>query len=361
MKEHDDSEIFEFIYRIERQLIFIYFNCRNRLNLKIIKTVEQRVQEQMISNSKYQPVIYVKGVQKSFKTVQAVKGIDMTVNKGQFVALLGPNGAGKTTLVEMIEGILEPDSGEIQIMGKKWHGHEDDLHRIIGLSLQETRFIDKLTVIETLRLFGSFYQCDQNRVAEIIALVGLEDKKKSYVVNLSGGQRQRLALGIALINDPVILLLDEPTTGLDPNARREIWSILLNLKQQGQTSLILTTHYMEEAEQLCDHIIIIDKGRILKEGSVSQLLDEDSGDKIIEFTLESSSHFPVAGESVFPFSIEWNEKNRGGKIQFKQIEKELPLFLTFLEDRNFRLKNLECRRRTLDDLFISLTGRRLDA
>jgi len=200
------------------------------------------------------PVIEVQGVYKSFKTVQAVKGVDMRIAKGQFVALLGPNGAGKTTLVEMIEGIQKPDRGEIFIMGKKWKGNEDELHRVIGLSLQETRFIDKLTVWETLRLFASFYQRDQKRVSEIIEIVGLEEKRKSYVVNLSGGQRQRLALGIALLNNPKILLLDEPTTGLDPNARREIWSILLTLKQQAQTSLILTTHYMEEAEQLCDYV-----------------------------------------------------------------------------------------------------------
>jgi ABC-2 type transport system ATP-binding protein len=314
----------------------------------------------MIANSHNLAVINVHNVYKSFKAVKAVKGINMTVNKGQFVALLGPNGAGKTTLVEMIEGILKPDSGEIYITGKKWHGHEDELHRIIGLSLQETRFIDKLTVGETLRLFASFYQRDQKRVSEIIALVGLGEKVKSYVVNLSGGQRQRLALGIALINDPKILLLDEPTTGLDPNARREIWSILLHLKQHGQTSLILTTHYMEEAEQLCDHIIIIDEGLILKEGSVTQLLDENSGEKLIEFTFEQSDPSITTEKPVLPFAVDWNEQNSGGKILFKEIEKELPRFLSVLEKQNYRLKNLECRRKTLDDLFISLTGRRLD-
>jgi len=307
-----------------------------------------------------QAVIEVQNVFKSFKTVQAVKGIDMTVKKGQFVALLGPNGAGKTTLVEMIEGILRPDSGEIRIMGKKWPGHEDELHRMIGLSLQETRFIDKLTVKETLRLFASFYQRGPERVAEIIDLISLEDKVKSYVVNLSGGQRQRLALGIALINDPHILLLDEPTTGLDPAARREIWSILLQLKKPGQTSLILTTHYMEEAEQLCDHIIIIDQGLILKEGSLLQLLDEEKQEKFIEFSLEGSDYFPQNFRTELPFEIVWNEQNDGGRILFKEIETELPNFLAFLKKQQLRLKNIECRRRTLDDVFISLTGRRLN-
>jgi ABC-2 type transport system ATP-binding protein len=314
----------------------------------------------MITTNTNQPMIWVNDVHKSFKTVHAVKGLTIKVEKGQFVALLGPNGAGKTTLVEMIEGILKPDSGEIQIMGKKWQGHEDELHSVIGLSLQETRFIDKLTVNETLCLFASFYQRKQKHVTEIIGLVGLEEKIKSYVVNLSGGQRQRLALGIALINDPKILLLDEPTTGLDPNARREIWSILQNLKQLGQTSLILTTHYMEEAEQLCDHIIIIDQGQILKEGSVSQLLNEDSSENVIEFTLEIRENSPWTIKTDFPFSVDWNKDTSGGKIMFKEIEKELPYFLTFLEKQNVRLKSLECRSRTLDDLFISLTGRRLD-
>jgi ABC-2 type transport system ATP-binding protein len=219
-------------------------------------------------------VIEVSNVWKSFKTVKAVKGIDLKIPKGQFTALLGPNGAGKTTLVEMIEGIQKPDSGEIRIKGKLWKGNEDELHRIIGLSLQETKFIDKLRVTETLLLFASFFELGKERVDEIIELVGLGDKRKSYVVNLSGGQRQRLAIGIALINSPAILLLDEPTTGLDPNARREIWNILSGLKKASDTSMILTTHYMEEAESLCDYIVIMDNGSILREGTPEFLLKD---------------------------------------------------------------------------------------
>jgi ABC-2 type transport system ATP-binding protein len=190
------------------------------------------------------------------------------------VAILGPNGAGKTTLVEMIEGIQKPDKGDITIIGKHWKGNEDGLHKIIGLSLQETRFIDKLRVSETLELFASFFDMGMKRVNEIIDLVGLEEKRRSYVVNLSGGQRQKLALGIALINTPAILLLDEPTTGLDPNARREVWEILHKLKDGSDTSMILTTHYMEEAERLCDYIIIMDNGVILREGTLNQLLED---------------------------------------------------------------------------------------
>ncbi len=317
-----------------------------------------------MDESKYQsengPAIEVRDVYKSFKTVKAVQGVNLNIQQGQFAALLGPNGAGKTTLVEMIEGIQKPDQGEILILGRHWKGNKDELHRNIGLSLQETRFIDKLNVNETLKLFASFYELGQSRVDEIINIVGLEEKSKAYVVNLSGGQRQRLVLGIALLNSPKILLLDEPTTGLDPNARREVWSILFKLKEESQTSLILTTHYMEEAEQLCDYIIIIDKGRILKEGTLNQLLEEDRGQKVIEFDLEETDHSTEIFDSDAPFPIHWNNTRTKGVIALKQMETDLPVFLSYLKQKNLRLKNLECRRKTLDDLFISLTGRRLN-
>jgi ABC-2 type transport system ATP-binding protein len=306
------------------------------------------------------PVIEVKNVWKSFKTVQAVKGIDLNIPKGQFVALLGPNGAGKTTLVEMIEGIQKPDSGEIGIMGKKWKGNEDELHRIIGLSLQETRFIDKLRVSETLLLFASFFNLGKERVNKIIDLIGLEDKRKSYVVNLSGGQRQRLAIGIALINDPAILLLDEPTTGLDPNARREIWEILRNLKTSSKTSMILTTHYMEEAENLCDYIVIMDNGVILKEGTLQQLLEEDTQEKIVEFTTESSLLQEEFNSAGLPFIVHPGETPEKGFVTLSNFETELPAFMSFMKSRKITLKHMECRRKTLDDLFVSLTGRKIN-
>ena len=305
-------------------------------------------------------VIEVKNVWKSFKTVQAVKGVDLKIPKGQFVALLGPNGAGKTTLVEMIEGIQKPDKGEITIMGKKWKGNEDELHRIIGLSLQETHFIDKLRVTETLQLFASFFNLGKNRVNEIIDLVHLEEKRKSYVVNLSGGQRQKLAIGIALINDPLILLLDEPTTGLDPNARREIWEILRKLKEKSETSMILTTHYMEEAENLCDYIIIIDNGEILSEGTLSQLLEDESGEKIVEFTTEGSELPYLLQTNDLPFVIHKGESAAKGFVTLSSFEQELPVFMTYLKSNKIILKHMECRRKTLDDLFVSLTGRKID-
>jgi ABC-2 type transport system ATP-binding protein len=305
-------------------------------------------------------VIEVKNVWKSFKTVQAVKGVDLAIPKGQFVALLGPNGAGKTTLVEMIEGIQKPDKGEITIVGKKWKGNEDELHRIIGISLQETRFIDKLRVSETLQLFAAFFNISKGRVNEIIDIVGLEEKRKSYVVNLSGGQRQRLALGISMINSPAILLLDEPTTGLDPNARREIWEILQKLKEKSETSMILTTHYMEEAENLCDYIIIMDHGKILREGTRYQLLEEDSVEKIIEFTSANSVIPENLDTTGLPFSIHRESSGNKGYVILANFEDDLPAFMNFLKSKSISLRNMECRRKTLDDLFVSLTGRKID-
>lgn len=220
--------------------------------------------------------IEVKDIYKSFKDVKAVRGISFAIHPGEFVALLGPNGAGKTTTVEMMEGLKKPDSGEILLHGKSWTKDEKYLRSIIGLSLQETRFSEKLTVFETLRLFASFFKLGEKRVNEVIELTGLDSKRKSMTGGLSGGQRQRLALGVALLNNPEILFLDEPTTGLDPHSRLDLWNILKELKDKGETTLILTTHYMEEAESLCDRIIIIDEGQVIKEGKLEDLLDENS-------------------------------------------------------------------------------------
>jgi len=222
-------------------------------------------------------IVEVQGVKKSFKDVQAVKTLNLSIKPGEFVGLLGPNGAGKTTLVEMIEGLQQPDEGVIKIAGKTWKSNESELHNLIGLSLQETKFMDRLTVFETTRLFASFYHLGTERVNEVIELVELQDKQKAYVTNLSGGQRQRLALGIALLNKPSILFLDEPTTGLDPHARRGIWTILKNLKDEKKTSLILTTHYMDEAEFLCDRIIIMDQGSVLADDTLENLLQNYDG------------------------------------------------------------------------------------
>ena len=304
-------------------------------------------------------IIKADQVKKYFRSVKAVDGISLEVKHGEYLALLGPNGAGKTTLVEMIEGIQKPDSGEITILGKKWKGHEEELHRQIGISLQETRFFEKLTVTETFRLFSSFYNLPFSRSEEAIEIVNLGDKRKSYTVNLSGGQRQRLALGIALLNSPRLLLLDEPTTGLDPVARREIWDILLHLKKEKNTSMILTTHYMEEAELLCDRIVIIDKGKVIAQGTLEELLAENKSVEMIDFSIEQE-----IDQLVFPScegirKVTWNSREKTGRIIVSDVVKFLPVFSSFIKENQYSLRTFQCNRMTLDDLFVSLTGRKL--
>ncbi len=303
-------------------------------------------------------ILEVQNIYKSFKEVKAVEGVTFSVKKGEFVALLGPNGAGKTTTVEMIEGIQMPTSGQIFISGKQWSGNEQELRNTISLSLQETRFIDKLRVTETVQLFASFYGLPQGRVNEVITTVGLDDKRKSYVQNLSGGQRQKLALAIALLNNAELMLLDEPTTGLDPTARREIWNILMSLKQSKNTSLILTTHYMEEAEYLCDRIIIMDKGKILAQGTLDELLNASNSKEIIEFSTKEAINSSIfCGDGVI--KLIWDENTNSGKLIVRSIVEQLPHFLNAISINNITLLQFECRKITLDDLFISMTGKHL--
>jgi ABC-2 type transport system ATP-binding protein len=305
-------------------------------------------------------ILQIKDVHKRFKSVTAVDGVSFEMGKGEFLALLGPNGAGKTTLVEMIEGLQKPDMGEILLDNKHWNGNEPELHRFIGLSLQETKFFDKTTVKETLQVFASFYGLPSSRINEILEIIQLTEKRKAYVENLSGGQRQRLALGIAMLHNAQLLLLDEPTTGLDPTARREIWNILLNLRQQHNTSMILTTHYMEEAEFLCDRIIIMDNGKILAQGTLDQLLAEKGCFEIIEFALnEQLPNIDFLNESGFQ-NHTWDDRIYSGKLMVLDIVSQLPQFLKCMQLRELTLKSLECRKMTLDDLFIEMTGRHLN-
>jgi ABC-2 type transport system ATP-binding protein len=297
-------------------------------------------------------------VSKSFKDVHAVRDVSLEFGTGEYVALLGPNGAGKTTFVEMIEGIQKPDQGEIRILGKSWSSDEARLRRIMGLSLQETTYIDKLTVEETLNLFASFFGLGRNVTSRILGLVNLADKRRSYVMNLSHGMRQKLSIGIALINEPEILILDEPTTGLDPVARREIWDILLDLKRR-DTSLILTTHYMEEAQRLCDHIIIMDRGKVLVEGTLDTLLAEHLHREIISFTLSEPRDGTAFSSIAGAIDLVWEEEGTRGRLSVNDIVDSLPRFLEAVGRERVSLKQLECRRMNLDDLFISLTGRHL--
>ena len=304
------------------------------------------------------PAIKLSNVRKKFKDLIAVDGVTESIGEGEYVALLGPNGAGKTTLVEMIEGIQSPDEGEISILGLNWKHNEKEIRNLLGFSLQETKFIDKLTVVETMNLFTSFYSTPGNSNS-ILDLVGLSTKKNSYVEHLSGGQRQKLALGIALINHPKILILDEPTTGLDPGARREIWNILIELKKKS-TTLILTTHYMEEAEQLCDRIVFLDKGKILASGTLNQLLETNNLGEYVNFSLLNSNQ-SISWEKISGVrKIYWIDENLSGKVHVDDIVSFLPEFVREIKEKNLQLLSFECKKMTLDDLFLSMSGRRLE-
>jgi ABC-2 type transport system ATP-binding protein len=307
-------------------------------------------------------MIQISHVSKTFKQVKAVQDLTLHIGKGEFVALLGPNGAGKTTLVEMIEGLQFPDSGHISIGQMNWQQHEHQLRRLIGVSLQETYFEDKLSVEEILHLFASFYGLGQSRVEEILSIVKLEAKRKAYSGKLSGGQRQRLALGVALLNQPQILILDEPTTGLDPNARRELWDILLQMRAQSGLTLLLTTHYMEEAEHLCERIVIMDSGKILADGTLSGLLKTYDKGELIQLALsaEPPLHF---GEAI-PGLMELHRQAESAqpyaaRLLVQDITQALPPLLAFLQTEGIELLELGSRRKTLDDLFVAMTGRQL--
>lgn len=303
-------------------------------------------------------LIQARGLHKNFKKVKAVQGVDFTLAKGEYVALLGPNGAGKTTLVEMIEGIRTPDRGEILVRGLSVKDNKTALFGILGISFQETRFLEKITVLETVRLFASFYSQPDGKIQKVIDLVGLDEKKDAYTKNLSGGQRQRLALGISLLNDPEILILDEPTTGLDPTARREIWDILLKLKEKKGTSLILTTHYMEEATQLCDRIIIMDKGRFLAEGKLKDMLGRMNMHDIASFGVEGT--VPEEMTTIMAgLTVQWDRLKGRGRCEMKNVASDMPLLFALLEQYNLRLVDFEHIKPTLDDLFLTMTGRRL--
>jgi len=218
-------------------------------------------------------------LQKRYGDVVAVDGLSFEVRRGECYGLLGPNGAGKTTTIEILEGLLSPDGGEVEVLGCQWKTDERQLRQRLGVQLQETQFTDKLTVEETLRLFRSFYQRGRS-IDELIGLVELESKRRSWVVKLSGGQKQRLSIACALAGDPDLLFLDEPTTGLDPQSRRQLWSILARFREAGGT-VVITTHYMDEAETLCDRVAIVDHGHVIAEDSPKGLIASLAAPKVV--------------------------------------------------------------------------------
>src|ERR1044071_5688693 len=226
------------------------------------------------------PSIVARNLVKTYEgKVEAVRGLDLLVDPGECFGLLGPNGAGKTTTIEILEGLLDPDSGDVEILGLTWTEHERELRQRIGVQLQETQLADKLTVEETLRLFRSFYHRGRT-IDELLRIVELEAKRRSWVSKLSGGQKQRLAVACALAGDPDLLFMDEPTTGLDPQSRRQLWSLLSHFRQQGGT-ILLTTHYMDEAETLCDRVAIVDHGRVITEGTPRELIASRGAPRVV--------------------------------------------------------------------------------
>ena len=225
----------------------------------------------MISAESPIPALRVRGLRKAYKDVVAVDGLDLEVRAGECFGLLGPNGAGKTTTIEICEGLLAPDSGEVEVLGRRWETDAGDLRELLGIQLQETQLSEKLTVEETLKLFQSFYR-EPRDIGDVIDKVELGEKRSSRVGGLSGGQKQRLAVACALVGNPQLLFLDEPTTGLDPQSRRQFWDLIEKFQAEGKT-IVLTTHYMEEAERLCDRVAIVDHGHVIALGSPNELME----------------------------------------------------------------------------------------
>jgi ABC-2 type transport system ATP-binding protein len=302
--------------------------------------------------------VRVSTLRKEYKDVVAVDGVDLQVRQGECFGLLGPNGAGKTTTVEICEGLTEPDSGHVEILGLDWKTNAQQLRQRIGIQLQETQLAEKLTVLETIRLFRSFY--DQGpETREVIALVQLEEKQSSRVGGLSGGQKQRLALACALVGDPDLLFLDEPTTGLDPQARRQLWELIEQFRLAGRT-IVLTTHYMDEAERLCDNVAIMDHGKIIALGTPRELIASIGVEHLVEFSASNQSKKPdLAALNQLQGVRRVQSENGSVQLQVTELHLAVPGLLDELRQQGLSLTELRTRSATLEDVFVALTGRHL--
>ena len=300
----------------------------------------------------------VRDLRKAFKDVVAVDGIELDVRSGECFGLLGPNGAGKTTTIEICEGLTAPDSGDVEVLGMRWGTHARALRQRLGIQLQETQLSDKLTVLETLQLFRSFYG-QGPRADDVIARVQLDEKRDARVVALSGGQKQRLALACALVGEPDLLFLDEPTTGLDPQARRQLWELIEEFKRAGRT-IVLTTHYMEEAERLSDRIAIMDKGKVIARGTPAELISSIGADHLVEFSVEDGGE-PLDLEAIRRIMGVRDLRSGNGVVSLQTLElhRVVPALLEELNRQVVRLTELRTHSATLEDVFVSLTGRHL--
>jgi ABC-2 type transport system ATP-binding protein len=292
---------------------------------------------------------------KRYADVTAVDGLDLEVRRGECFGLLGPNGAGKTTTIEILEGLTEPDAGEVEILGTTWARDGAALRERLGISLQETQLTEKLTVGETVRLFRSFYRQGQEPDA-VLSRLALDEKRKSRVGKLSGGQKQRLAVACALVGDPEVLFLDEPTTGLDPQSRLQLWQIVMDFRAQGGT-VLLTTHYMDEAERLCDRVAIVDRGKVIALGTPRELINSLHAANVVEFAAEPE--VDEASLRALPGVTEPHRRGPNWALPVGSLAETVPALLDLIERSEAKLVNLSTHQATLEDLFVSLTGRAL--
>jgi ABC-2 type transport system ATP-binding protein len=309
----------------------------------------------------YGPSLLLRGVRKAYNDVVAVDGLDLEVGRGECFGLLGPNGAGKTTTIEMCEGLTSPDAGTVELLGLNWRSGAKELRQRIGIQLQETQFPDKLQVEETLRLFRSFFKRGLT-VEESIKTAQLEEKRNSRVGGLSGGQKQRLAMACALVGDPELLFLDEPTTGLDPQARRHLWDLVDELKRAGRT-IILTTHYMDEAERLCDRVAIMDHGKIIALGTPQELIASVGGEHIVEFSVTGIGDGNSTADTSKLLAIPGIQSHRVDaglhQLSVSELHVAVPRIFAELTEQGLHLSEFRTHSASLEDVFVRLTGRNL--
>jgi ABC-2 type transport system ATP-binding protein len=302
--------------------------------------------------------IRCRGLSKRYGEVVAVDGLDLEVRRGECFGLLGPNGAGKTTTLEVLEGILPPGEGEVEVLGRSWSDSGHWLRERIGITLQETRLPDKLTVREVLALFRSFYRQGRT-VDEVIRLVSLEEKAGAWYEKLSGGQKQRLAVACALVGDPELLFLDEPTTGLDPQSRRQLWEVIGAMRAEGRT-VLLTTHYMDEAERLCDRVAVVDHGKVIALGTPRELIERVVGHEVVEFAApDAGARLEESRLQALPGVRAVRRRNGAYALTVERVHLTVPALLQHLEEVRAPLEHLVTHTATLEDVFVALTGRRL--